>query len=74
MENGDEVVFIKDRNITAKVCGEREVEYNGQVWKLSPLTYKIFEEKGNLNASGAYHGATHFEYKGKRLKDLPDIN
>jgi len=74
LENGDEVVFIKDRNITAKVCGEREVEYNGQVWKLSPLTYKIFEEKGNLNASGAYHGATHFEYKGKRLKDLPDIN
>lgn len=74
LENGDEVVFIKDRNITAKVCGEREVEYNGQVWKLSPLTYKIFEEKGNLNASGAYHGATYFEYKGKRLKDLPDIN
>ena len=74
LKNGDEVVFIKDKGIIAKVCGEREVEYEGQVWKLSPLTYKIFEEKGNLNTSGAYHGATYFEYKGKKLKDLPDIN
>ena len=54
-------------------CGEREVEYNGQVWKLSPLTYKIFEERGELNTSGAYQGAAYFEYNGKKLKDLPDI-
>jgi hypothetical protein len=71
---GDEVVFIQDKNIIAKIFGEREVEYGGQTWKLSPLTFKIFEEKGELNTSGAYQGANYFEYKGKKLKDLPDIN
>lgn len=74
LKNGDLVTFVKDKNITAKICGEREVEYEGQIWKLSPLTYKIFEQKGDLNTSGAYQGANYFEYKGKKLKDLPDIN
>jgi hypothetical protein len=72
LQNGDEVVFIKDKNIVVKVCGEREVEYQGQVWKLSPLAYKIFEQRGELNTSGAYQGASYFEYKGKKLKDIPD--
>lgn len=72
LKDGDEIAFIKDKNIVAKVCGEREVEYQGQTWKLSPLTYKIFEQKGELNNSGAYQGAAYFEYKGKKLKDIPD--
>ena len=74
LKNGDEVVFAQDKNITAEVCGEREVEYQGQTWKLSPLTYKIFEGKDELNSSGAYQGANYFEYQGQKLKDLPDIN
>ncbi len=73
IKDGEEVVFISDKEITAKVVGEREVEYGGQVWKLSPLTYKIFEQKGKLNESGAYQGAAYWEYKGKRLRDLPEI-
>lgn len=72
LKNGDEIFFIKDKNIVARICGEREVEYQGQVWKLSPLTYKLFEQRGELNTSGAYQGAAHFEYKGKKLKDLKD--
>jgi hypothetical protein len=50
------------------------VEYGGQTWKLAPLTYKIYEQKGELNNSGAYQGAAYWQYKGKRLRDLPDIN
>lgn len=73
LKNGDEIIFIKDKNIVAKVCGEREVEYQGQVWKLSPLTYKIFETRDELNTSGAYQGANYFEFNGKKLKDIPDI-
>lgn len=73
LKNGDEVIFIDDEDIVAKVVGEREVEYGGQIWKLSPLTYKLFEQKGKLNDSGAYQGANYFLYKGKKLKDLPDI-
>ena len=73
LKNGDEIVFSDDKKITAKVCGEREVKYGEQIWKLSPLTYKIYEQKGKLNTSGAYQGAAYFEYNGKKLKDLPDI-
>ncbi len=74
IKNGDEIVFIADKEIAAKVIGEREVEYGEQTWKLSPLTYKIYEQKGELNPSGAYQGAAYWQYKGKRLRDLPDIN
>ena len=73
LKNGDKIRFIKDKRIVATVCGEREVEYKGEVWKLSPLTKKILEERGELNESGAYQGAAHFEYNGIKLKDLPDI-
>jgi len=73
LKNGDEIVFKDDEHIIAKVVGEREVEYEGQVWKLSPLTYKLYEERGELNNSGAYAGANYFKYKGKKLRDLPDI-
>ncbi len=74
IKNGEEIVFIADKEITAKVVGEREVEYGEQIWKLAPLTYKIYEQKGELNDSGAYQGAAYWQYKGKRLRDLPDIN
>lgn len=73
LKNGDEIVFKDDKNIIAKVVGEREVEYEGQVWKLSPFTYKLYEQRGELNNSGAYAGANYFQYKGKKLRDLPDV-
>lgn len=72
LKNGDEIQFIADPRITATVVGEREVEYGGQVWKLSPLTYKVYEDKGQLNNSGAYQGAAYWQYNSKRLKELPD--
>lgn len=72
LKDGDEIQFIADPQITAKVISEREVEYGDQVWKLSPLTYKVFEDKGQLNSSGAYQGAAYWQYNGKRLKELPD--
>lgn len=73
LKDGDEIKFISDTTIVATVAGEREVEYQGQSWKLSPLTYKIYEEKGQLNNSGAYQGANYWQWNGKRLKDLPEI-
>jgi hypothetical protein len=73
IQNGEEIVFIADKDITAKVVGERDVEYGGQVFKLSPLTLKIYQQKGNSNKSGAYQGAAYWQYKGKKLKDLLDV-
>jgi hypothetical protein len=73
LKDGDIITFVDDKNITAKVCGERDVEFEGQKYKLSPLTRKIYEQMGKLNKSGAYQGARYFTYKGTRLTDLPDI-
>jgi hypothetical protein len=72
LKDGDEIKFIADNTIVATITGEREVEYGGQAWKLSPLTYKIFEDKGQLNTSGAYQGANYWQWNGKKLKDLAD--
>ncbi len=72
LKNGDEIVFSANKKIIAKVKGEREVEFENQIWKLSPLTYELFRRMGKLNTSGAYQGAAYFEYNGKKLRDLPD--
>lgn len=72
--DGDEVVFIADESIIATVTGEREVEYDSQKWRLSPLTHKIFEQKDQLNSSGAYQGAAYWMHKGKKLKDIKDVS
>ncbi len=72
IKNWEEILFISDKSIVAKVVGEREVEYDGQVWKLAPLTYKIYEQKEQLNPSGSYQGSAYWEYKGRRLRELPD--
>lgn len=73
IKDGEEVNFVSDKSIVATVSGEREVEFGGQLWKLSPLTYKIFEDKGKLNSSGAYQGPYYWAYQGKRLTDLADL-
>ena len=72
IKNGTIISFIEDPSITATVCGEREVEYGGQIWKLSPLTYKIYEDKGKLNSSGAYQGAAYWQLNGVKLTSVPN--
>ena len=74
LKNGDIITFIDDESVTATVVGEREVEFEGQKYKLAPLTRKLYEQMGKVNASGAYQGAKYFTYKGKKLTDLSDIN
>lgn len=71
--SGDTIVFATDASIIATVVNDRDVEYDGEVSKLSPLTRRIFEQKGTKNKSGAYQGAAYWIYNGVKLKDLPDI-
>lgn len=73
IKNGDRIYLISDKDIVAKVVSEREVEFGEQVWKLSPLTYHIFDNKGQLNDSGAYQGAAYWGFNGSKLKDIPDL-
>lgn len=72
LKNGEKLTFTGDRNIEVKIVGEREVEYCDQIYKLSPLVYKLFEQQGKLNTSGAYQGANYFEYHGVKLTKLKD--
>lgn len=72
LKNGDKIYFASDDSISAKVVGEREVEYENQIWKLSPLTRQIYETKGQLSPSGSSQGAYYFKYNGVRLTKLPD--
>jgi len=69
---GDKIYFIQDTSIIATVVSEREVEFEGKRYLLSPLTHKIFERKGQLTASGAYQGANYFSFNGVKLLNLPD--
>ena len=73
IKNGDIIHFIDDDSITAKVIGDRKVEYEGQEYLLSPLTYKIYAERGHLRDSGSYQGARHWSYEGVRLTKMKDV-
>lgn len=74
LKNGEEINLCYDKTITAKIVGEREVEYLGHVYKLTPLTRKIAEEIGKANKSNSYRGAQYWYYKGKRLSDMENVN
>jgi T5orf172 domain len=71
---GDEIVFCEDETIKAIVKNEREVEYQGQLWKLSPLVYFLYKKLNKLNSSGAYQGAAYFKFDNVKLNRLVDIN
>lgn len=67
---GDEINFIADKRITAKVVSDTEVEFEGKKWKLSPLTKELYTRMNKLTKSGAYRGASHWEYDGIKLEDI----
>lgn len=67
---GLEINFIADPSIKAHVVGNKEVEFEGKVWKLSPLTREIQTRRGVVNQSGAYQGAQYWEYDGMKLADI----
>jgi len=71
LKKGDILTFAGDPNIKVKVSGEREVEYNGVIYKLSPLALKLYTDMGKANKSGAYQGASCFKFNGTLLTKLP---
>lgn len=73
IQDGATITFRYDPEVKATVVGEREVDYLGVTYKLSPLTYKIMEERGQLNESGAYQGAQYWDYNGVRLAHIKDL-
>lgn len=67
---GNDISFIADPSITAHVVGDKEVEFEGKRWRLSPLTRELYTRKGTVNKSGAYQGAQHWAYDGMKLADI----
>lgn len=67
---GETINYIDDKSIVAKVVNDREVSFEGKLWKLSPLTREIKERRGERSPSGSYQGSIFWEYKGSRIFDL----
>ena len=67
---GLDINFVDDPSIKARVIGDKEVEFEGKCWKLSPLTKEIQTRRGKENQSGKYQGAWYWEYDGIRLADI----
>lgn len=71
IKKGDILTFVGNPDIKVKVVNERDVEYNGATYKLSPLALKLYTEMGKANKSGAYQGASCFKFNGTILTKLP---
>jgi hypothetical protein len=67
---GLDIDFIEDPSIRAHVVSDKEVEFEGKTWRLSPLTREIQTRRGKVNPSGSYQGAYYWEYDGIRLSDI----
>lgn len=67
---GEEVNFIADKEIVAKVVSDKEVEFEGRKWLLSPLTKELETRRGTVNASGSYQGAQYWEFDGMKLAEI----
>lgn len=67
---GENINFIADPSIVARVIGDKEVEFEGKKWRLSPLTREIQARRGLVNNSGAYQGAQYWEYDGVKLAEV----
>ncbi len=67
---GQTIDFINDPTITAKVVNDKEVDFEGKRWRLSPLTREIQIRKGLVNKSGTYSGPEWWEYDGIRISDI----
>lgn len=67
---GEDITFIDDPSVVARVVTDKEVEFEGKRWRLSPLTREIQTRRGRVNASGAYQGAQYWAYDGIKLADF----
>lgn len=67
---GQNINYISDKSIVAKIIDDKKVEYEGTEWFLTTLTREIETRKGTVNASGAYQGAQYWEYDGVKLADI----
>ncbi|MGQ9820161.1 MAG: DUF262 domain-containing protein [Candidatus Kapaibacteriales bacterium] len=66
---GKTIVYFDDATIVAEVIGDKEVKFEGKVWRLSTLTREIETRKNRRNRSGAYWGVNMWKYEGRTLEE-----
>jgi hypothetical protein len=69
---GDAITFIENNDLTATVVNDRQVEYQGKRYYLSPLAQKLLHETNGRAANAPTRGAIYFTYNGVVLTELPD--
>lgn len=69
---GKFITYIYDKSVSVKVVGDREVEFEGKKWKLSPLVRELETRRGTVTSSGAYSGPVYWEYKGINITEYYD--
>ena len=67
---GKTINYIPDQNISAVVVDDKKVLFEGEYWKLSPLTRELKRKEGDLNMSGSYRGSQYWQYDGVCLVDM----
>ena len=66
----EDINYITDKSIKAKIINDRQVIFEGEEWYLSPLTREIETRKGTVTNSGAYQGAQYWEFDGIKLAEI----
>ena len=67
---GETINFYPNPSITAKVVSDKEVEFEGKRWRLSPLTRELLKRMGMGNKSGAYQGSQYWAFEGMKLSSI----
>ncbi len=67
---GKEICYYDDHSIKALVVSDKEVNFEGKKWRLSPLTREIETRKNRCTKSGSYWGIDKWVYNDKTLENL----
>ncbi|MCR5265531.1 MAG: DUF262 domain-containing HNH endonuclease family protein [Cyanobacteria bacterium RUI128] len=67
---GLDIYFADDPSIKVRVVGDKEVEFEGKIWKLSQITRELYTRRGTVNASGSYQGSRYWKYDDVLLYDI----
>ena len=66
---GSEIVFVRNPEFVAIVASDTEVQFEGDLVKLSPLARLLFERIEAVNSSGSYAGPHYFTFEDEILSD-----
>lgn len=70
---GKVVEFVDDPSYKATVVSDKEVQFEGKRWRLSPLTRELRKRLGTVNPSGSYQGPKFWTYQGVRISDMVPV-